>query len=377
MRKRLLAACLFVSTLAGCGGIANPTPTPLGSDSISYPVDTAVLQLAHGGGFVMIDRVSELIPDVTVWGDGRVVFAAPDGTVREGVIDPAVVAKLVQSASFLYNLKSDYAAVQHTDAPTATFAIFTERGGKQVSVYGLDPVSQQEDEPEPGVFAQLRALWAQVNAALPADAAELKPTSVCIQTFHTNEPATAEWPAELTGCLTGDVARKAVSLAGLNGGKVFRVGGQAMSVLVVPQVPRPGEAEKPGSDAIEAPAQLNGSVQDDSLAVEAAAAKQPDGTYQVTVKVTNKLDEGIDLLFDCGSLFSWVGMKAPADEGAGFACPTVYSQTLEAKAAEQWELALDPKAVDDWSKLALYLRYELPKGQEIQGLEIRMTAAGE
>lgn len=378
MLKKLLAACLIAAAAAGCGGVTTPTPMPLTSTSVSYPADRVVLQLSYGGGLVLIDRVSDLVPDVTLWGDGRAVFVAPDGSIREGQLSPSAVGRLLQSATFLYDLQDHYAAVQHTDAPGATFAIFTEQGGKRVFVYGLDPVLQQEDEPEPAIFARLRALWAEVQAALPAEAPEMAPASVCIQTLYSNRPATAEWPAELTGCLTGDQAREAVSLAGLGEGKSFTVGDRTALVLAVPQIPEPGEPERPENGSSEPQGPLGGSAEDDVLSIQAVADRGHDGQIKVAVTVTNKTDQAVDLLFDCGSLFSWVGLKQPG-RSAEMTCPAVYSQLLAAKATERRELSLDPNDVADWSKLALHLRYELAgeQGSGVRALQVHLDSVGE
>lgn len=228
----LLAAILV---LFGLNPSGPPSPATL-----HYPKDQVVLQLAHGGGFRMIDRASDEIPDMTIWGDGRVVFAAPDGTIREGRSDPAVVDRLVRDATFLYGLADHYSAATHTDDATATFTVLTDRGRKTVSVYALNPAGEpQEGEPYPAIFAQLRRLWAEVSATLPANAPEMKPTKVNVITLLSNETATAEWPAELQGRLSGAQASQAVALAGLGRAKTFMLKGEPHLVLVIPVIPNP------------------------------------------------------------------------------------------------------------------------------------------
>lgn len=238
MRLDFRIGLLLLLLLAGCtaGG---------GKARLDYPRDQAILQLSYGGGLTAPSRTSEAMPDVTIWGNGRVVFAAPDGTVREGRLESEGVDRLMIAASFLYELQSDYAAVAHTDAPMAIFTVHTDRGSKGVSVYGLDPIRQQENEPEPQVFARLRGLWAEVQKALPADAPEMKPTVVFVQTWYSEEEATTEWPPELKGRLTGTEAQRSISLGGLGEARTFRVGDRAQHVLVVPELPRPGDRERP------------------------------------------------------------------------------------------------------------------------------------
>lgn len=239
MFERLLAVCLALLLLTGCSTPSSP-PESREPHPVSYPQDQVVLQVAHGGGFRMPDRVSNEIPDVTIWGDGRVVFAAPDGTVREAALDPSVVCRLVAGATFLYDLEEQYEAAYHTDDAYATFTVMTEKGRKTVSVYALYPAKPApEGEPHPAIFARLRALWAAVYAALPADAPEMKPLDVYVMAFYSEEPAFVEWPTELQGRLTGAQASQAVALAGLGEAKTFLVDGKAQRVLVVPVIPRP------------------------------------------------------------------------------------------------------------------------------------------
>lgn len=244
MLQRLLYACLALLLLAGCSTPSSPPASPE-PDPVAYPQEQVVLQVAHGGGFRMPDRVSNEIPDVTIWGDGRVVFAAADGTVREGMLERSVLDRLVASATFLYGLEEQYSAAQHTDDATATFTVMTDQGRKTVSVYALHPMAPPpEGEPHPAEFAKLRTLWAAVQAALPADAPEMKPTDVYVMTFYSDQPAIAEWPAELQERLRGAQATRAVELAGLGEAKTFLVDGKPQRVLVVPEIPWPWHWEK-------------------------------------------------------------------------------------------------------------------------------------
>jgi hypothetical protein len=367
MRKNLWAVCLALALalLVGCrtggptdGGGPGGTGGPASGEPPTYPHDQVVLQLAQGGGFRMPDRVSNEIPDFTLWGDGRVVFAAPDGTVREGQLAQAAVDRLVGSAVFLYGLNDQYSAVTHTDAPTASFTVLTDRGRKTVSVYGLDPQRPQEGEPDPDVFRQMRDLWAKAYAALPADAPTMVPAAVRVMTFSgAPTEATAEWPAELQGRLTGDQAARAVALGGLGEAKLFLVDGKAMRVLVVPVLPGPGNWD---DDPFRTPPELSGQAGDDRLALEARAQSQPDGGYQVTVTLKNQTDQGLQLRFDCGSLLRWQGLKpVQLAPGETTACPDVYSQLLEAAKTQTIETRLGPEAIGNPSALSVAVRYEI------------------
>lgn len=241
MLKRLLTIGLALLLLAGCAKPEGPpqlpepqVPTPI------YPADKPVLQVTYGGGFIMVDRVSQLVPAVTIWGDGRVVFVDRNDSLQEGRIERQVLDRLMAEATILYDLQDQYAAAHHTDDATATFTTLTERGRKTVSVYALNPKAPPlsgEDHPE--IFAKLRTFWAKVIAALPSESIAFMPTEVYVSTFYSEEQATAEWPASLQGSLTGAQASEAIALGGLGRAKSFLVDGKVQRVLLIPLLPTP------------------------------------------------------------------------------------------------------------------------------------------
>lgn len=325
--------------VVAAGVDANPT----------YPQDQVVLQLDHGGGFRMPDRVSNEIPDVTVWGNGRVVFAAADGTVCDGRLAPDVVAKLVNQALLLYDLDDHYDAALHTDDATATFTVLTDRGRKTVSVYALYPMGKDV----PQQFAPLATLWAAAQAALPTDAPELVPSAVDVRTFQGEEPVTGDWPAELTGRLSGDAALRAVNLAGLGEARTFRVGDRVQRVILIPVLPWPG--------AWDDVREVSGEAQDEVIALTARGEALLEGGYSVKALITDRSEQGVNLLFKCGSLVFWDGLPSwstgPAPD---VSCPSVYSQLLEAGQSLEVNASLPPGAVHEWGSVSLVVRYEAP-----------------
>jgi hypothetical protein len=312
-----------------------------------YPQEQVVLQLFHGGGFRMPDRVSNEIPDVTIWGNGRVIFAAPDGTVRDGKLAADAVSRLVGQALILYDMQDEYAAAQHTDDATAMFTVLTDRGRKTVSVYALHPMG--EDVPQQ--FASLAALWKAAQAALPADAPQLKPSAVDVRTFYSEEPAVGDWPAELTGRLTGEAAQRAVGLAGLGEFKTFRVGDRAQRVMVLPVLPKPGQWDDVRK--------VSGEGQDEVIALQARGEALPDGGYAVKAVITNRSAQGVELLYNCGSLAFWDGLPSPSTN-PDRNCPDVYSRLLEAGQSLDVDASLAPGVVSEWGGPALVVRYEAP-----------------
>lgn len=213
------------------------------------------MQIATGGGSILLTRAVDLIPEATFWGDGRVVFAAGDGFIREGQVPPDAVRRLVRQGSVLYDLADHYTEHQATDLPTTHFTVETGRGRKTVSVYGFDPQRQApegevtavqygDDGPRiaaagPEPLRKLRQLLAAARAALPADAPLMEPEEVVVLTFPArgNAKPAGEWPPALHGRLKGAAAREAISLAGLGPDGVFRLDGTVRTVTVMPVLP--------------------------------------------------------------------------------------------------------------------------------------------
>jgi|GEM_PF-6452539 len=395
MRKALVASLLGLVLLAGCGrtvgtpeedvpvsgpeitepGKSFPVPgvgagLPPGSavrlpetPAPGYPRDEAVLQLGYDGGRIAPTRAGHPMPKVTLWGDGRVVFADPEGVIRDGRLAQDAVDRLVSAAGFLYELGEYYEAVHATDLPSNTFTVLTDCGVKTVFAYGLDWMQPHQDLPHPEALAALRGLWAEVQAALPAGAPALRPDAVRVQTWYSDESPSANWPDELLGCLTGAEARRAVELGGLDEARTFTVDGRPMRVSAVPQLPLPGEPEQPGRDPVDEPGsdlplELTGHAGDDVLSLGVAAVRENEGTYRVTATLTNKSGHGVDLLFDCGSLLR---LRRPGQQPAPDperTCPAVYSQLLPGGAVQQLELKFDADVLADGGPVRVGVVYE-------------------
>lgn len=118
----LLVVILFGLVAAAC------------APRVDYPTDGAVLQVFQGGGMSLPYRAADMVPKVTLWGDGRVVFVAPDGVIREGRLGRATVGRLVNAARMLFDLKEYYSAFDGTDAGYTFFSIETTQGRKSVTL---------------------------------------------------------------------------------------------------------------------------------------------------------------------------------------------------------------------------------------------------
>lgn len=105
----------------------------------------------------------------------------------------------------------------------------------------------------------------------------------------------------------------------------------------------------------EPPAWLAGAAEDDTLALSARAVLGDNGLYRVRVTVTNKARRGVDLLYDCGSLLWWQGVRSSWDPSR--TCVAVYSRLLEAGESVELQGSLAPDRVQSWDALAVAVRY--------------------
>jgi hypothetical protein len=224
--------------LVGCGqsgapsGRPEPAPVP-----VTYPADQVVLQIDVHGGLVRMDRSIDWVPEITLWGDGRLVFVTKDESIREGHLTQGQVGKLVgQAEAVLRPLESSYMNAQWTDAPDTSFSVSTGAGTKTVSVYAFEA---QSDVVDHQAMDGLRSLWDAVDRVLPPDALPYQPVAVEVH-FWYGDPeaaATTEWPAALVGRVTGEQAKEALRLQPLGPGRLVRHEGRVELVVLAPVLP--------------------------------------------------------------------------------------------------------------------------------------------
>lgn len=89
----------------------------------TYPPDRPVFQFQHGGGLFDRNLGSEMVYELTIWGDGRVVFIDTEGIFREGWIDGGAVLKIVSEAVVLNELEEHYVGVGGTDGQNTFFGL--------------------------------------------------------------------------------------------------------------------------------------------------------------------------------------------------------------------------------------------------------------
>ena len=233
----LLTACV-ARPVPGPAPAPPPQPPPL-----TYVRERAVFQLYNSCSMCRPLRVTEAVPQFTLWGDGRLVFAAADGSLYTARLDPSAADRLVQQAAFLYELENHYQALAATDLPGTTFTLATDRGRKHVLIAGYSP-SARGDEPHHAVFEGLRALERAALALVPPAGEPYQPEAVLVRYWDEGEGvATQEWPADLTGALQGEQARRAVQLSGPGPARYWRLQDKVQRVLVLPVLPTAGAWE--------------------------------------------------------------------------------------------------------------------------------------
>lgn len=259
----LVGAAVAVLLLAGLRarirpGAALPPGNPAG--------DHAMLQIHEAGGLGGASRMR-----VTLWASGRAAFAPPDLVLREAHLDPAAVARLGRAAEVLFDLPDRLFGLCGDDVGATFFAVDGGRGHRSVEVCGMGLEQARPREHDREALDRLRALWRLVVAELPpalGDAPSFRPDEAVVETTPVDPDAedvrarpeaqeavralvarvTREWPAPLTGHLTGAPARQAAALAhgarevdaadpdaGPSG--LFRIGAQVYRVGVRPVLP--------------------------------------------------------------------------------------------------------------------------------------------
>lgn len=176
------AACSTAQTTAPSGSLATPLVSPTGDgqtiDHASGPTDV-VFRFEEGGGFVPIDFFATQAPQLTLYGDGTVIFRdssirapapprpnlivlAPFRTVR--LDEPAMQAflRFALADSGLGVARPSYRPGNVADAPTATFTIHAGGVNKTVAVEALGFDNAQS--PDAPILHALAALGDRVRA---------------------------------------------------------------------------------------------------------------------------------------------------------------------------------------------------------------------
>jgi hypothetical protein len=139
--RRLLAVAAAGTLLAACGGSPRATP-PAGADEI-------VVQVVTRGGFGAESRQPAQLPQVSVFGDGRVITEGPTTLEYPGPALPnlqeyrltrdglAAIVDEARDLGLLDDPSPDFGDPGITDQPTTTVTVRVDGRTRQVDVYAL------------------------------------------------------------------------------------------------------------------------------------------------------------------------------------------------------------------------------------------------
>ncbi|MGQ0680085.1 MAG: hypothetical protein ACT4OM_10625 [Actinomycetota bacterium] len=156
---KTFALTLVLVLSAACSEDGPPGPpegsVPLTIDSLG--AGDVIVRISAGGGFVPVEVNLAGLPQLTLYGDGRLIVqgpmiaifpapALPNLLVRR--IQPAGVNAILEAARTAgltgRNRNFDQASSKVTDLPTTEFVVATDAGTHTTSIYGIDFVQEVE-----------------------------------------------------------------------------------------------------------------------------------------------------------------------------------------------------------------------------------------
>lgn len=259
----LVAVAAAAVALAACGGGSSrgsdPPRAPTGADDV-------VLRVSLTEGFVH-PGPSNAFPEVTLYGDGRVITRGPStlqlpgpslANLVEFRLDEAGMAHVLRSAAdagLLDRRPPDFGRVVAADMPSTVVTVRADGARHRVSVFGLglDPKNGNHLSDEQRANRErLRRLVDEVgdSSALerfvqPGTERRYEPTSVAVfvSPAETTDSATHAWPLgdlAATDCAVYDGADAASVLAAArntNDGDVWEAAGATFTVAFRPLLP--------------------------------------------------------------------------------------------------------------------------------------------
>lgn len=262
-RMPLVAVAAAALALAACGGGSSrgsgPPRAPTGADDV-------VLRVSLTGGFVR-PGPSNRFPEVTLYGDGRVITRGPStlqfpapalANLVEFRLDEAGIRHVLRSAGdagVLDRRPPDYGRLIAADVPYTVVTVQTDGARHRVSVFGLglDPKNRGDLSDEQRANRErLRRLVDEVSdsSALkrfvrPGTERRYEPTAVAVfvSPAGTTEGTTRPWPLRdlaTTDCAVYDGADAATVLGAArtaNDGDVWEAAGATYTVAFRPLLP--------------------------------------------------------------------------------------------------------------------------------------------
>ncbi len=176
-----LASSMIIATgaLAACGGTGSDGP---GGDTITHPTgaNDLVLRVETGGGFVPVEYNLTAMPEVSIYGDGRVIVTGPVMAIYPGPATPnlqtAVISQETLQAMLaaakeagLFQNGVDYGRPNITDVGTTKFTINADGTTYVTDVYALGMEEgtsglSMEQQQQRAVLSDLRGKLVDVMA---------------------------------------------------------------------------------------------------------------------------------------------------------------------------------------------------------------------
>ncbi|HEX2052890.1 MAG TPA: hypothetical protein VHJ78_04065 [Actinomycetota bacterium] len=171
MRARICTLLLLLSLTASCTGAAGDDKAE--DSPLEYPTGSTdvVLRLGLEGGFVPVQFNLTRLPDLTLYGDGRLIYPGPQILIYPGPalpnilvrrITPEGVAAIVREAvgAGLTGPDRNFQALQNwiTDQPETVFTLAVNGETHSTRVYGLGSGVEATRVPQEEVEASERLL---------------------------------------------------------------------------------------------------------------------------------------------------------------------------------------------------------------------------
>lgn len=218
MRRFLIVSMIpLVLALSACGSASAPLGgNRIGTRSIPAGADEVVFRVDTRGGFTPIEYQLRLVPEVTVFGDGRVVVTGPETeqypphalpNLLTGTLAPGTMDRLARRAAELDLLSPHhYGDPAVADLPTTTVTIAVD-GVHTHEVYALDfsgegapglaPVERDARAALTSFVDELRTAATEVatDSYAPTEVAVyVQPATAAAGGDPGVEPGRADWP---------------------------------------------------------------------------------------------------------------------------------------------------------------------------------------
>jgi hypothetical protein len=234
MRSLVILAIAAVVAACSSGAAASPSPAPTTAPSpsasaVPYPIDTSagslVLRISTAGGFIGPSADLARIPELSLYGDGRVVLPwtpTGDAPLIPGMLEERLSAAEVQKvlaaadAAGLLGADATYASPGMPDAGMTTFRVRVAGTTHVVSASGLgaDPSGLDPADPR-AALAAFRASVGNLAAMLgrSVEPVEFHPAGYRVYLSAAQLDPTAPSSATLDWPLASDPATGAPTLA--------------------------------------------------------------------------------------------------------------------------------------------------------------------